>query len=125
MTTQELLDAYFGRTKIESAIKTSKEYVNLLPLCKWNFITICGKILLDIIALIIYLQLRARTSGTKTSITELFGSAQALMCHCDANKNIKVDTPSKQVKQLAKALGAKIPAYIKSPDLRKKAIGEM
>ena len=125
MTTQELLDAYFGRTKIESAIKTSKEYVNLLPLCKWNFITICGKILLDIIALIIYLQLRARTSGTKTSITELFGSAQALMCHCDANKTIKVDTPNKQVKQLAKALGAKIPAYIKLPELRKMAMGEM
>ena len=74
--------------------------------------------LLDIIDLIIYLQLRARMSGTNTSITELFGNAQALMCHCDANKTIKVDTPNKQVKQLAKALGAKIPAYIKLPVFR-------
>ena len=63
MTPAGLLEDYFGRTDIESVIKTGKEYVNLLPLCKWNETTISEKMLLDIIDLNIYLMLRKKMSG--------------------------------------------------------------
>ena len=120
-----LLDDYFGRTDIESVIKTGKEYVNLLPLCKWNETTISGKILLDIIDLNIYLMLRKKMSGTKKAVTEMLGTAQSLMCHCDKNGIIKIETPNKQVKEMAKLMGAKIPAYMKLTDLEKMALGKM
>lgn len=125
MTPAELLDDYFGRTGIESVIKTAKEYVNLLPLCKWNVTTISGKILLDIIDLIIYLQLREKMAGENRAVTEMFGNAQSLMCHCDANGTIKIETPNKKVKEFAKSLGTKIPAFIKLSELKKMAFGKM
>ena len=106
-------------------IKTAKEYVNLLPLCKWNATTISGKILLDVIDLIIYLQLREKLSGENGAVTEMFGNAQSLMCHCDANGTVKIETPNKKVKEFAKALGTNIPAFIRIPDLKKMATGKM
>ena len=112
-------------TDIESVIKTGKEYVNLLPLCKWNETTISGKILLDIIDLNIYLMLRKKMGGAKKSVTEMFGTAQSLMCHCDKNGIIKIETPNKQVKEIAKLMGAKIPAYMKLSNLEKMALGKM
>ena len=125
LTPEELLDDYFGRTGIESVIKTAKEYVNLLPLCKWNVTTISGKILLDIIDLIIYLQLREKMAGENRAVTEMFGNAQSLMCHCDTNGTIKIETPNKKVKEFAKSLGTKIPAFIKLSELKKMAFGKM
>ncbi len=124
-TPAEQLDDYFGRTDIETVIKTGKEYVNLLPLRKWNETTISGKILLDIIDLNIYLMLRKKMSGTKKAVTEMLGTAQSLMCHCDKDGNIKIETPNKQVKEMAKLMGAKIPAYMKLSDLEKMALGKM
>ncbi|HAF84851.1 MAG TPA: hypothetical protein DCG32_00460, partial [Sphaerochaeta sp.] len=44
------LDDYFGRTRIETVFKTSKEYLNLLPLSKWSDLTVRGKLLCDIIS---------------------------------------------------------------------------
>ena len=124
-TPPELLDDYFGRTDIETVIKTGKEYVNLLPLCKWNETTISGKILLDIIDLNIYLMLRKKMSGAKKAVTEMLGAAQSLMCHCDKNGIIKIETPNRQVKEMAKLMGAKIPAYMKLSELEKMALGKM
>lgn len=49
---QQVLGRYFGRTEIESVIKTSKEYLQLLPLRKWTDEAVRGKILSDIIATI-------------------------------------------------------------------------
>ena len=124
-TPAELLDDYFGRAEIEAVIKTGKEYLNLLPLCKWNTTTISGKILLDVIDLIIYLMLRKRLSGTSTAITDMLGNAQSLMCHSDANGNIKIETPNKQLKEAAKKIGASIPAYMKLSNLKKMAYGNV
>ena len=44
-----MLDEYFCRTNIETAFKTDKEYLKLLPLCKWSDLTVRGKILSDVI----------------------------------------------------------------------------
>ena len=123
-TPQQTLDEYFGRTSIESVIKTGKEYVNLLPLCKWNATTISGKILLDIIDLIIYLQLRKRMAGTETSVTEMLGNAQSWMCHINKKGVINIETPNKQVREMAKILNVKIPAYIHLAELKKIAFGK-
>ena len=125
MTPAQMLDCYFGRTEIESVIKTAKEYVNLLPLCKWNATTISGKITLDIIDLIVYLLLRKKAKGEKKSITELLGAAQSLMCTRDNKGVITIETPNKQVREMAKTMGCKIPAYIKTADLERLALGKM
>lgn len=50
----ELLTEYFGRTDIEGVIKTSKEYLVLLPLSKWTVETVRRKIFSDIINTIIF-----------------------------------------------------------------------
>ena len=54
----DLLTEYFGRTDIEGVIKTSKEYLGLLPLSKWSVDTVRGKILSDIINTIVLLNMR-------------------------------------------------------------------
>ena len=123
-TPAETLDDYFGRTSIESVIKTAKEYVNLLPLCKWNATTIGGKILLDIIDLIIYLQLRKRMAGTETSVTEMLGNAQSWMCHLNTKGVVNIETPNKQVREMAKILNVKIPAYMHLSELQKMVFGK-
>ena len=69
----EKLDDYFGRTQIESVFKTSKEYLNLLPLSKWSDLTVRGKILSDIISTIALLQLRKLLSGPGISTCKLIG----------------------------------------------------
>ena len=59
---KDILDDYINRVQIESIFKTSKEYLNILPLSKWNIQTINGKILNDIINTIIYLLIRKMLS---------------------------------------------------------------
>jgi len=73
------LDDYFGRTRIESVFKTSKEYLNLLPLSKWSDLTVRGKLLCDIISTIALLQLRNMLSGSGISTCKLIGKTQSLM----------------------------------------------
>lgn len=57
--------------------------------------------------------------------TEMHGAAQSLMYHCDKNGIIKIETPNKQVKEMAKLMDANISAYMKLSDLEKKALGKM
>ena len=54
MSPKEALDWYFGRIDIEEFFKTSKGYISLLSLSKWNDTTVRGKILLDIIRTCVY-----------------------------------------------------------------------
>lgn len=79
----DLLDRYYGRTSIETAFKTGKEYLGLLPLAKWTDTTVRGKILHDIIDTAIRLTLVKRLAGTNTTVTDLIGRTQSLMCHAD------------------------------------------
>ena len=68
---RKLLDNYFDRTDIETVFKTSKEYLELLPLSKWTDDTVRGKILHDIINTIVLLKLRGYLSNTTLSISEI------------------------------------------------------
>ena len=111
-TPKDLLSEYFGRTDIEHIFKTSKEYLDLLPLSKWSDLTVRGKILHDIIGTIALLQLRKALSNTGISTTEIFGKTQSLMCYRDLNENVIVETPCKQVKKYYNFLGVSIPSHI-------------
>ena len=83
---KELLTEYFGRTDIESVFKSSKEYLDLLPLSKWTDQTIRGKILHDIINTIVRLSLQKKLAVTGKSVSEIIGKSQSLMCFCNNNK---------------------------------------
>ena len=115
-TPKELLCDYFERTKIENVFKTSKEYLQLLPLSKWNETSVRGKIFADIINTIILLLLRKEIRASKISTSELFGVAQSWMCfYSRRNDEILIETPNLQTKELCKLLGIKkIPINIKN-----------
>lgn len=112
-TPKELLSDYFARTDIEIVFKTSKEYLDLLPLSKWTDTTVRGKILHDIIDTIIVLQMRKDLRQTGYSTTEIIGCTQSLMCRRNNVGQVTVETPNKQVKSYYKLLGINIPAHIK------------
>lgn len=115
-TPKDLLCDYFERTKIENVFKTSKEYLHLLPLSKWNETSVRGKIFADIINTIILLLLRKEIRATNYSTSELFGIAQSWMCfYSRRNNQILIETPNSQTKELCKLLGIKkIPVNIKN-----------
>lgn len=115
-TPKDLLSDYFERTKIENVFKTSKEYLQLLPLSKWNEASVRGKILADIINTIILLLLRKEIRKSGYSTSELFGVAQSWMCfYSRKNDEVLVETPNLQTKEFCKLLGIKkIPVNIKN-----------
>lgn len=122
LTPAELLTEYFRRTDIEGVIKTSKEYLGLLPLSKWTVDTIRGKILSDIMNTIIFLQMRKALDNIGLSISEITGRTQSLMCFRNKHGEILIETPNKKVKAYYKLLGETIPASLKISDFRKKVL---
>ncbi len=108
----EKLDDYFGRTRIETVFKTSKEYLNLLPLSKWSDLTVRGKILSDIISTIALLQLRKTLTGPGISTCKLIGKTQSLMCTKKKDGTVIVEVPNKQVKEFYKDLKVKVPSSV-------------
>lgn len=109
----EILKDYFCRTSIETVFKTDKEYLKLLPLCKWNQTTIQGKILNDIICSIFRQKILENLKNSEFSLTALIGKCQALMCCMDLNENkIYIEYPTKQVKILYKNFSTIIPRII-------------
>ena len=109
-TPAEMLDDYFSRTSIESTFKTDKEYLKLLPLCKWTDTTVRGKILSDIIDSIVRQLLYGLVKGAPWSISSMIGRCQSLMCFRDSKTNkVYVETPNRQVKECYKQCGMAIP----------------
>ena len=100
MEPKDLLIEYFARADIEGGFKTAKNYLDLLPLAKWTDTTIRGKILSDIIATPIYLQARLQINKAKKSMTSVIGALEASMCLVNKDKNIRIDYPTKKVKEL-------------------------
>ena len=109
---KELLTEYFGRTDIEVVFKTSKEYLDLLPLSKWTDQTVRGKILHDIINTICLLKLRKQLLPSGRSVSEIVGRCQSLMCFRNNTGIVTVETPSKQVKEYFRLLHTDVPAHI-------------
>ena len=112
LTPKELLSEYFGRTDIEVVFKTSKEYLDLLPLSKWTNQTVRGKILHDIIDTIVLLLLRKSLKQSGRSTSEIFGRCQGLMCSKNSRGIVSVETPNKQAKEYYKLFQTPIPAHV-------------
>ena len=93
--------------------KTSKEYLDLLPLKKWTDETVRGKILHDIINTIVLLHLRKEYIPTGISINEIAGKTQSLMCNTDHNGIVNVETPNKKTKEYYNILGVEIPSNVR------------
>ena len=108
-TPKNILIEYYGRTQIESVFKTSKEYLDLLPLDKWTDLTVREKLLDDIICTIILLEYRkfvkARDKGK--SISDIFGTTSAQMCSMAGPTNVVIETPNKQAKEIYKMFNTK------------------
>ena len=112
LTPKDLLTEYFGRTDIEVVFKTSKEYLDLLPLAKWTDQTVRGKILHDVINTICLLELRKQLLPSGRSVSEIVGRCQSLMCFRNSKGIVTVETPSKQVKEYYKLLNLNVPAHV-------------
>lgn len=99
---------------IEGIFKTSKEYLDLLPLSKWTDDTVRGKILHDIINTIGLLFLRKKLKESGYSISEIFGRCQSLMCCRRPNGDVLIETANKQVKNYYKLIDVDVPTRIKT-----------
>ncbi len=118
---QNLLTEYFGRTDIEVVFKTSKEYLDLLPLSKWSDETVRGKILQDMIDTIVLLNLRKQLAKTNANVStsEIFGRTQSLMCFRNNAGMVTVETPNKQVKSRYNLCEISIPAHVNIATFKK------
>ena len=122
-TSEKLLTDYFERCDIEAVFKTSKEYLDLLPLSKWTDETVRGKILHDIIDTIVVLLLRRTMDNSGLSTSELYGKTQSLMCFRNKSGLVTVETPSKQVREYYDLLGLQVPAHVDVNGFMKDVLG--
>lgn len=111
MSPGKALDWYFERTDIEEFFKTAKEYLDLLPISKWTDCTVRGKILSDIISVIIYKDLRFSAHRAETSVSRTIGATQSLMCTRNGD-HVIVESPNKQVKDIYVGMGVKVPTSL-------------
>lgn len=121
-TPEDLLTQYFCRTEIETVFKTSKEYLDLLPLKKWTDETVRGKILHDVINTIVLLELRKEYIPSGISINEIAGKTQSLMCNKDRNGLVNVETPNKKTKEYYNLLGVEIPSNVRIDAFKHKVL---
>lgn len=120
----ELLTEHFGRTDIEGVIKTSKEYLGLLPLSKWTVETARGKIFSDIINTIIFLKMHKALDDSGLSMPKIISRTKSLMCFRSKHGEILIETPNKKVKSHYQLFGETMPVSLKINDFRAKLIGE-
>lgn len=112
-TPQQILDDYFGRSRIESFFKNSKEYLKLLPLCKWSDTTVRGKILSDVITAIVKLNMLQMRKSSELSMSSVIGKCQSLFCIKDSKTNkVFIEKPNKQVRECYENFGITVPGEL-------------
>ena len=109
---EKLLDRYYGRTEIETALNCGKEYLGMLPLSKHNEATVNGKIMQDIMTLIVYLRIRKVTIPTGRSVSDYIYDLQSLDCYRRDDDTLVVSPPNRQSKEAYSLFGLKIPNTI-------------
>ena len=115
-TPREILDRYFGRCYIETVFKTSKEYLAMLPLKKWNARRVYGKMLLDMIGTIVYLSMRRDLASASLALTEVPTITQSLMCALGRDGIVRIDPPNAQVRRVYGMFGVSIPHQFRLED---------
>lgn len=112
-TPQQILDDYFGRSRIESFFKNSKKYLKLLPLCKWSDTTVRGKILSDVITAIVKLNMLQMRKSSELSMSSVIGKCQSLFCIKDSKTNkVFIEKPNKQVRECYENFGITVPGEL-------------
>ena len=91
----------------------------MLPLRKWNYSTIMGKILLDIICTDIFLNIRDIINSNNLSVSDLMATLRSLMSMKNENSKIIIEVPNKQTKKCYEFLENKqIPAILNITEIR-------
>ncbi|MDI9469364.1 MAG: hypothetical protein QM296_04065 [Bacillota bacterium] len=116
---EKLLSEYLGRVDVETTFKTSRDYLDLLPLSKWNDQAVRGKILFDIINAIVLQMIDKEIGGKALSISELLGRAQSLMCSKNKEGIVTTEVADQTLKDYFSHFGLRIPAHIKVDDAKK------
>lgn len=111
MEPSDALDWYFGRMDIEGFFKTSKEYLNLLPISKWTDATVRGKILSDIVSTCIYTDMRDSAHRAETSMIRAIGQTQSLMCSRKGD-SVFVEYPNRDTRALYESMGIEVPSHV-------------
>lgn len=107
-----MLDRYFGRTRIECVFKTAKDYLDLLPLNKWSVECVRGKILNDVVSLIVYLGIRRGLVGSPLSMPEVLSRSRSLQCSLGPDGTVNVEAPNKFVKRIYAQFNLHVPAVV-------------
>lgn len=86
----------------------------MLPLSKWHDQTVRGKILNDIIAPIVLLEVRRSIEKTGVSASYLFSKVQSLVCLRDQYHNVIIETPNKKTREYFTVCRVEIPSELNS-----------
>ena len=114
-----LLDEYFGRTRIESLFKTLKEYLAILPLRKWSVPAIKGKILNDIMALLVFQECQSQAAQLGKELSKLFVDLSVLECMLDKENIFQISTPPKQIREAFIKMDIPLYGHISLDDINK------
>lgn len=134
-TTGDILERYRERTDIEEVFKTAKSFLGLLPLAKWNDRTVRGKILHDVIETIVRLLMRSRAREIReerkkkrrkrlpaVALMDSFHECAANICFRTEQGGLRIDTPTRQVREAYDRLGYSVPAYVKLEQWKKELL---
>lgn len=104
-----MLDRYYGRTEIETVFNCGKEYVGMLPLSKQKEETVNGRIMQDMITLIVYMLIRKVTAPTGRSVSDYICDLQSSDCCRSDGDTLIVSAPNRQAKAAYELFGYRIP----------------
>lgn len=119
-TPERILDYYYGRTEIETVFNCGKEYIGLLPLNKHDEETVNGKIMQDMITIIVYMQIRKITTPTGRSVSDHIYDLQSLDCYRSDDDTLVVSPPNRQAKAAYSEFGFDIPDKVSIAEYRDK-----
>lgn len=119
-TPKKILQEYFCRTRIEEIFKLGKDHLKWLPLRKWTCDRVKGKLLHDMIELIVTLNVRKAIEKTGESISEIMGSAQSLMGIKTSTNIVKTEYSNAKTKKYYALLGLEIPKSIELDETKAK-----
>ena len=114
----EMLDEYTGRAHIETIFKSGKEYLDILPLAKWTKERILGKILNDVIAMVLYGDLLQQSGKLGVALTRMINTLTVVECDRREDGGLNVSCVNKQCREWLEALGYVLPAHILIQDLK-------
>ena len=121
-TPERLLDRYYGHTEIETALNCGKEYLGMLPLNKHRESTVNGKLMQDMISLIVYLRIRKVTVPTGRSVSDHIYDLQSLDCYLLGTNVLVVNPANRQAKAAYRLFNSKIPSKVDLDEYRKRML---